>query len=193
MTQQRKNKIVSILEQLLPVVLATVCVLVMTVNTHQAHMAVPFPMNFEGEYSFDGGESWQVLTATSDLSTDQGDLTLRGHFDEDIFPGAILYLYRDHFGITIETNGELNFMSIQSELLIMGEGGKSYFTDVCGREWTLIGFENGLLHTDTVEIHLQKMHDYISSDAYRNFLNSCLGCIGCAIKRDANAMGRVFF
>ena len=173
MKQKRKNTIIAILEQLLPVVLAVVCILVMTVNTNQAMLAVPFPLNFEGEYSFDGGESWQVLTDSSDLSTDQGDLLLRGHFDEDLFPGGILYLYRDHFGISITVNGALSFQSIQSEILTLGEAGKTYLADTCGREWTLIGFENGLLRTDTIEIHLEKMHDYIDPEAYRNFLNSC--------------------
>ena len=173
MNQQRKSTIIALLEQLLPVVLAVVCVLVMMVNTNQAMLAIPLPLNFEGEYSFDGGESWQVLTASSDLSTDQGDLLLRGHFNDDLFPGGILYLYRDHFGITIKINGELNFLSIQSEILTLGAAGKTYLADNCGREWTLIGFENGLLSTDTIEIHLQKMHDYINPDAYRNFLDSC--------------------
>ena len=173
MNQQRKNKIIAFVEQLLPVVLAAVCILVMTVNTHQSHMAIPLPLHFEGEYSFDGGENWQVLTDASDLSADQGDLLLRGHFDDDLFPGGILYLYRDHFGISITANGELHFRSIQSEILTMGEAGKLYLADTCGREWTLVGFENGLQHSDTIEIHLQKMHDYIPPDAYRNFLNSC--------------------
>lgn len=176
MNQKRKNTIFAVLEQLLPVVLALVCILVMTVNTKQSTLVVPLPLNFEGEYSFDGGQSWHVLTASSDLSADQGDLLLRGHFDEDLFPGAILYLYRDHFGITITVNGEINFMSIQSEILALGEAGKPYLADNCGREWSLIGFENGLQSTDTVEIHLQKMHDYIDPDAYRNFLDSC--CVG---------------
>ena len=161
MKQKRKNRIIAILEQLLPVVLALVCVLVMTINTHQSLLAIPLPLNFEGEYSFDGGESWQVLTDSSDLSTDQGDLLLRGHFDEEIFPGGILYLYRDHFGISITVGGDLYFRSVQSEILTMGEAGKPYFADTCGREWTQIGFENGLQGTDTIEIHLQKMHDYI--------------------------------
>ena len=49
MKQQRKNTIMAILEQLLPVVLAFVCILVMTVNTHQAMLAVPLSLNFEGE------------------------------------------------------------------------------------------------------------------------------------------------
>ena len=176
MHPKRRNTIIALVEQLLPVVLAAVCILVMTFNTYQAMFAIPLPLNFEGEYSFDGGESWQVLTAASDLSADQGDLLLRGHFNEELFPGAILYTYRDHFGITITVNGELSFMSIQAEILALGEAGKPYFADNCGREWAMIGFENGLPQTDTVEIRLEKMHDHIAPGAYRNFLNSC--CVG---------------
>ena len=173
MRQKKRNTSLAILEQLLPVVLAVICIFVMTINTTQSFLAVPLPLNFEGEYSFDGGESWQILTVSSDLSTDQGNLLLRGHFDNEIFPGGILYLYRDHFGISITVGGELYFQSVQSEILTMGEAGKAYRADTCGREWTQIGFENGLPGTDTVEIHLQKMHEYIDPDAYQNFLNSC--------------------
>ena len=173
MIHKKRNTIIAILEQLLPVVLAFVCVLAMTINTNQAQLAIPLPMNFGGEYSFDGGETWQVLTSSSDLSTEQGDLLLRGHFDNEVFPGGILYLYRDHFGISITINDELYYRSVQSEILTLGEAGKPYFADTCGREWTRIGLENGVRGTDTVEIHLQKMHDYIDPDAYRNLLNSC--------------------
>lgn len=173
MDQQKRKTVIALLEQLLPVILAVVCVLVMTANTNQALLAVPLPLNFVGEYSFDGGESWQALTAQSDLSTEQGDLMLRGHFDEEIFPGGILYLYRDHFGITSSINGELHFMSIQSEILNMGEAGKAYLADNCGREWVMVAFEDGLPQTDTLEIRLQKMHDHIAPDAYRNLLDSC--------------------
>lgn len=172
MKKQRKNVTV-LLEQLLPVLLAFVCILVMVLNTNQSILAVPFPLEFEGEYSFDGGESWQVLTAASDLSAAQGDLLLRGYFNEDLFPGGILYLYRDHFGISIEVNGELIYYSNQSQILDMGEAGKQYRADNCGKEWILIEFGNGLMRTDTVEIHMQKMHRYIDRNAYRNFLSSC--------------------
>ena len=173
MYQKKRNTFIAILEQLLPIVLAVVCILVMTVSTNQSHLAVPLPMNFEGEYSFDGGETWQVITASSDLSTNQGDLRLRGHFDNDLLAGGILYLFRDHFSITIKINGEVNYLSVQSEILTLGDAGKKYRPDVCGREWAMICFENGVLSTDTVEIHLQKMHDYIDPDAYRYFLSSC--------------------
>ena len=173
MNKQKKQWIFALVEQLFPLILAVVCVFIMTINTYQAMIALPFPLNFEGEYSFDNGESWQALTVESDLSTDQGDLLLRGHFDEELFPGAILYLYRDHFGITIQINGEVNYMSVQSEIRMMGDTGKRYRADTCGREWSLIQFENGLRNTDVIEIRLEKMHDYIDHNAYRNFLNSC--------------------
>ena len=168
----QKKTFLAILEQILPVVLAVVCVLVMTANSYQATLAIPFPLNFEGEYSFDNGETWQVLTDTSNLSTDQGDLLLRGHFDEELFPGAILYIYREHIGITFKLNGELLYISPQSEILLLGDENIEHRADFCGRDWMMFQFEEGLLHTDTLEIHLQKMHDYINRDAYRNFLNS---------------------
>ena len=182
MKQKRRNTIIAILEQLLPVILAFVCIVVMMSNSNQSYMAIPLPLTFEGEYSFDGGESWQTLTDASDLSTDQGTLLLRGHFDEELFPGGILYLYRDHFDISITVNGERYYQSLQAEILALGDAGKPYFADNCGKEWLLIGFENGLMNTDTVEIRLQKMHDYIDTDAYRNLLDSCyIGPIDTAI------------
>lgn len=173
MKKQSNKRLVILLEQLLPVLLAAVCILVMTINTHQSLMAIPLHLQFEGEYSFDGGESWQTLTADSDLSTSQGDLLLRGHFDNELAPGGILYLFRDHFGITIKINEEINYLSIHSELLMRGAAGRKYLPDVCGRDWVMIEFGQGVYETDTVEIHLQKMHDHIDQNAYRNFLNSC--------------------
>jgi sensor histidine kinase YesM len=173
MHKVKKETIIAILEQLLPVILAAVCILIMAVNTYQAILPVPLQLNFEGAYSFDGGESWETLTPNSDLSTDRGDLLLRGHFNYDLPEGAALYLYRDHFGVISKLNGEQNFISVQSEIITMGDDGMKYFADVCGREWLIILLENGLRTTDTVEIHLQKMHNYIDADAYRNFLNSC--------------------
>lgn len=182
MKQKRKNKIIAILEQLLLVVLVFVGVLVLTSNTYQSNMAIPLPLSFEGEYSFDNGESWQTITESSDLSTKQGDLLVRGHFVDEIFPGGIIYLYRDHLGITITINDELWYQSWQAEILALGEAGKPYLTDNCGREWVMVEFGNGLTNGDTVEIRLQKMHNYIEPDAYRNLLDSCyIGPIDTAV------------
>lgn len=173
MQAKKKNVFIAIVEQLLPLVLAVVCILLMTINTNQSILPVPRKLNFEGEYSFDGGKTWNTLSSSSDLSTNNGDLILRGHFDYDLSQTAALYIYRDHFGIVSKVNGERNYLSIQSQLLSMGEAGKKYFPDTCGKEWLVIKFQNGLSTNDTIEIHLQKMHDFIDADAYKNFLNSC--------------------
>ena len=176
MNKQRNHTVLRILEQLLPIVLAVVCVLVMTLNTQRAYLPVPLPLTFEGEYSFDGGESWEMLTPASDLSTNRGDLLLRGHFDNDFYENAVLYLYRDHFAVTISHNGQIHYQSIHAELLTMGEAGKKYFADNCGREWVMVAFPEGLSMTDTIELHLQKTHGFIDRNAYRNLLTSC--CVG---------------
>ena len=112
MCQKKSNTFIAILEQLLPILLAGICILVMTFNSNQSYLPIPLPLNFDGEYSFDGGASWQTLTNSSNLATTQGDLLLRGHFDDDLYPGGILYLYQDHFGITITINDELWFQSL---------------------------------------------------------------------------------
>lgn len=175
MYKQKRKTLAAVLEQLLPILLSVICIFMLADNSYQAIMAVPCALNFEGEYSFDDGESWQVLTAESDLSVNRGDLLLRGHFDEELFPGALLYLYRDHIGVSIKVNGEMSFMSIQSEILKVDDDiARKYLTDNCGRDWTLINFYDGLKPTDTVEIHLQKMHNYVDRHAYRNLLNSCV-------------------
>ena len=184
MLKKKRNLIFTILEQLLPVILALVCILVMTINTHQSYSAIPLPLQFEGTYSFDEGQTWQELTAASDLSVKHGDLLLRGHFAEEVFPGGILYLYRDHLGVTISKNSEIYYMSLQAEILALGEAGKPYLADNCGKEWISVGFEEGLLQTDVLEIRLQKVHDYIDPDAYRNFLNSSyIGPIDTSVLR----------
>ena len=173
MHKQKRTAFLAVAEQLLPVFLAVVCIVVMCVNTQQSVMATPLRLNFEGEYSFDGGTSWEVLTVDSDLSTERGDLMLRGHFDYDMPENAVLYIYRDHFGITSKVNEQTFYMTIQAQILTMGEAGEKYHADTCGREWQMLMFAKGLAQTDTIEFHLQKMHDHIEADAYRNFLNSC--------------------
>ena len=61
----------------LPLVLAVVCLLSVTVSNHQAELPVPMPQTFVGEYSYDG-EHWAPLTEETDLSALKGDLRLRG-------------------------------------------------------------------------------------------------------------------
>ena len=59
---------------LMPLVLALVCLLSVTVNHHQATLPIPMPQEFIGEYSFDG-EHWETLTPESELSARNKDLS----------------------------------------------------------------------------------------------------------------------
>ena len=63
----------------LPLLLALICLISVTINHHQASLSIPMPQEFIGEYSYDG-ENWQTLTAESDISAYDGDLLLRGTF-----------------------------------------------------------------------------------------------------------------
>ena len=44
----------------LPLLLAAVCLLSVTLGNHQAMLAIPMPQEFIGEYSYDG-ETWQPI------------------------------------------------------------------------------------------------------------------------------------
>ena len=52
-------------------------------------MPIPRNLVFAGEYSYDG-ENWYPYDENSTISALDGDLTVRGHFDANIFEGEIL-------------------------------------------------------------------------------------------------------
>ncbi|MBQ2271703.1 MAG: hypothetical protein II335_07950, partial [Firmicutes bacterium] len=91
---------------LMPLVLAVVCLLSVTVNHHQATLPIPMPQEFIGEYSFDG-EHWETLTPESELSARNKDLYLRGSFLREMGEGWQLNFYRNHIGVQISINGQL--------------------------------------------------------------------------------------
>ena len=89
----------------LPLLLALICLLSVSLNNHQAMLAIPMPQEFIGEYSYDG-EHWQTLTEESDLSALKGDLLLRGTFLREMEEGWQLNFYLNHIGVSIRINGE---------------------------------------------------------------------------------------
>ena len=62
-----------------PLLLALLCLLSVTLNHHQATLAIPMPQEFIGEYSYDG-ENWQPLTEESDISALKGTCISVVHF-----------------------------------------------------------------------------------------------------------------
>ena len=89
----------------LPLVLALICLLFVSLNNHQAMLAVPMPQEFIGEYSYDG-ENWKTLTEESDISALKGDLYLRGTFLREMEEGWQLNFYCNHIGVRIKVNGQ---------------------------------------------------------------------------------------
>ena len=151
----------------LPLLLALVCLVSVTINHHQAALPFPMPQEFTGEYRYDG-ENWQPLTEESDLSALKGDLYLRGTFLWEMEEGWQLNFYRNHIGIRIAVNGRqiyqddtLDFPNLKPEL----------FASMCARAWmgTLVP---AIGPEDTVEIYLHNPHVFGNETAYRDFLTT---------------------
>ena len=73
-----KNKYVRIVAIILPILLATICLMQMVKNNNQAMMPVPKEYVFSGEYSYDG-ENWYQYNKESEISVLEGDLIVKGH------------------------------------------------------------------------------------------------------------------
>ena len=151
----------------LPLVLALICLLSVTINNYQAMLAIPMPQEFIGEYSYDG-ENWQTLTEKSDISALKGDLFLRGTFLREMPAGWQLNFYRNHIGVLIKVNGQQIYMD---DMLEIPELKPKWFASMCARDWEVaivpdIGAE------DLVEIQLHNPHLYGNKTAYRDFLTT---------------------
>ena len=91
-----------------PLLLAMICIISVTINNHQAMLAIPMPQELIGEYSYDG-ENWQPLTENADLSALKGDLFLRGTFLREMGEDWLLNFYLNHIGVVIKINGDTPF------------------------------------------------------------------------------------
>ena len=82
-----KNRRFEYIGFVLPLLLALICLVSVTMNHHQAFLPIPMPQELVGEYSRDG-ENWQPLTEESDISALKGDLYLRGTFLREMDEGG---------------------------------------------------------------------------------------------------------
>ena len=152
---------------IVPLLLALICVISVSLGNHQAFLSVPMPQELIGEYSYDG-ENWQPLTDDAELSALKGDLYLRGTFLREMGEGWQLNFYRNHIGTQISVNGELIY---QDDIIEFSDLKPELFASMCARIWTgtlvpAIGPE------DTVEIYLHNPHAYGNETAYRDFLTT---------------------
>ena len=152
---------------LLPLLLALICLISVTLGNHQATLAFPMPQEFIGDYSYDG-ENWERLTEESDISAMKGDLYLRGTFLREMEDGWQLNFYRNHIGVQIKINGQQIY---QYDILYYPDLKPDLFASMCVRAWmgTLVP---AIGPEDTIEIYLHNPHDFGNKTAYRDFLTT---------------------
>lgn len=150
-----------------PMLLAVICIVSVTLGTHQASLPLPMPQELIGEYSYDG-ETWQPLTEDADLSARKGDLFLRGAFLREMKEGWQLNFYRNHIGVSIKVNGSLIY---RDAMLDIPNLKTDLFASMCAREWIAVPV-SGISTQDTVEIHLHNPHILGNRTAYRDFLTT---------------------
>ena len=162
-----KKRVWTVIGFVLPLVLAVICMLPAFFDNHQAMMGIPLGIEFDGEYSRDG-EYWYPLTEADDISATEGDLYVRGHFREEIYPGARLNFFRNHIGVRMYVNGELLMMDIREELK---EYGAKLHSAFCGKDWMFF-FCDGIGTEDLVEFRLSNPHGFGNRGAYRQFMDT---------------------
>ena len=162
-----KNRRLEYISFVLPLLLALICLISVTLNHHQAFLPIPMPQELVGEYSRDG-KNWQPLTEESDISALKGDLYLRGTFLREMGEGWQLNFYRNHIGIQIAVNGQQIY---QDDILAIPDLKPELFASMCVRAWmgTLVP---AIGPEDTIEIYLHNPHVCGNKTAYRDFLTT---------------------
>lgn len=145
--------------------LSIVCMIDVLKNNNQAFMPIPLELEIQGEYSFDNKE-WFPLTKHSDLSTRNGDLYVRGHFNNEIMDGAMINLYCNHIGIEVFVNGERVYMNAPAEL---AHAGIDIMPSMCGKYWAAFLSPN-LTKEDEISIVLKNIHKYENKNAFHDAL-----------------------
>ncbi len=161
-----KKKLTTLVFTGVLVVLSAVCLFLALAENNQAMMPMLLPMEFTGEYSYDG-EQWYPYDENADISATHEEVILRGHLNMDIAEGCKLNLYCNHVGVSGYRNGELLFMDIKTEISQMGI---PLMKSMCGQAWNYFTVPQ-ILQTDEIEIHLTNIHKYNDEDAYRELLS----------------------
>lgn len=161
-----KKKLTTLVITTIMVVLSAICLFLALLENNQAMMPILIPMEFTGEYSYDGQE-WYPYDEAADISAIHEEVILRGHLNMDIVEGCQLNLYCNHVGVSGYCNGELIFMDIKTEVSQMGI---PLTKSMCGQSWNSFTVPQ-ILQSDEIEIHLTNIHKYNDENAYSDLLS----------------------
>ena len=148
------------------IAISLISMLIALAENNQAMMPILMPMEFVGEYSYDG-ETWYPYDESADISATHEKVILRGHLNMDIMEGGHLNLYCNHVGVSGFRNGEQIFMDVKTEVSQMGI---PLMKSMCGQSWNSFTVPE-ILQTDVIELHLTNAHKYNDENAYRDLLS----------------------
>lgn len=145
------------------VVLMLAALVAACLRSIQSTLPFILPLEFRGEYSLDGGETWRGLTADPDIPAEYGGITIRGGFAED-FPGeSELNFYLDHITMELYLNGE--------EIPIDSAAEIGLNDSTCCAKWVNWTTPE-LSEEDVIEIRLSNPHRFGNRNAYNEFFGN---------------------
>ncbi|MGN0366042.1 MAG: hypothetical protein ACI4E5_08930 [Suilimivivens sp.] len=143
-------------------------------RNNQAKASFVIPVKFSGEFSI-GGEEWKPLDETTRLPAFDGDVLLRGNFEE-LYQGNVSF-YLNHVGVSIAVNGEKVYES--------GRWEDAVPEIICGSYWSVWLCEE-FNEKDVIEIRLHNPHHYGNANAFNQFLHSMQRGSGLVLERHAS-------
>ena len=148
-------------------IIAILCCLLIFRTNNQATMAIPLELEFIGEYN-QGTDEWFEYTKESDISALDGDLIIRGHFNEDVFADAIINMYCNHIGISVYVNEEPVFIDYLTEVKNYG---MNVTPSMCGKRWEQFIVPE-ISSKDTMEIRFINHHEHGNSQAFEEAISN---------------------
>lgn len=132
-------------------------------GSNQAIMSVCMPIEFQGEYSLDNGETWHTLSENSDIPAKYGSVILKGGFGSGFPDGFHFNFYLDHIAMEIFLNEEQILPDSRTEIGLNCAN--------CRKEW-LHWITPEISENDVLEIRLTNFHRFGNSNAYNEFLDN---------------------
>ena len=135
-------------------------------GSSQSVQAFLLPIEFQGEFSLDGGETWDILSDGTDISAKNKSVILKGGFGIGLEKGTYFNFYLDHITMDIYINGEQVYWDCANQIGL---------TDTtCGRKW--IHWQSPeISEDDIIELRLANFHSFGNKNAYNEFLRSIYG------------------
>lgn len=132
----------------------------------QSSRAFLLPIEFQGEYSPDNGETWHTLPDDPDIPAKYGSMLLKGGFGSAVDEGTYFNFYLDHIRMEIFINGEQSLWDSANEIGLTDS--------TCGRKW--INWQSPeISEDDIIEICLTDPHRFGNRNAYNELLGNIYG------------------